>query len=76
MQNSSIWPKDRTLSGATTLGHSGPGSDGNEVNKGVILYSLEVQKSEPQHRMQLMSYLGYFLYVFLFQLSFNQSFLP
>ena len=30
MQFSSIWPIDRTLSGATTLGQSGPGSDGNE----------------------------------------------
>ena len=25
-----IWPIDRTLSGATTSGQSGPGSDGNE----------------------------------------------
>ena len=30
------WPVDRTLSGATTLGQSGPGSDGNE---GVLLIS-------------------------------------
>ena len=30
MSNSSIWPIDRTLLGATTLGHCGPGSDGNE----------------------------------------------
>ena len=30
MPNSSIWPIDRTLSGATTLGQDGPGSDGNE----------------------------------------------
>ena len=30
MQFSSIWPIDRTLSGATTLGQSGPASDGNE----------------------------------------------
>ena len=30
MQFSSIWPIDRTLSGATTLGLSGPRSDGNE----------------------------------------------
>ena len=30
---SSIWPIDRTLSGATTWGQSGPGSDGN---KGVL----------------------------------------
>ena len=26
----SIWPKDRTLSGATTPGQSGRGNDGNE----------------------------------------------
>ena len=32
-QFSSIWPIDRTLSGATTPGQSGPGSDGN---KGVL----------------------------------------
>ena len=30
MSNSSIRPIDRTLSGATTLGQSGPGSDANE----------------------------------------------
>ena len=29
-QFSSIWPIDRTLSDATTLAQSGPGSDGNE----------------------------------------------
>ena len=29
-QFSSIWPIDMTLSGAPTLGQSGPGSDGNE----------------------------------------------
>ena len=28
---SSIWPIDRILSGATTPGQSGPGSDGNEL---------------------------------------------
>ena len=33
IQFSSIWTIDRTLSGATTLGHSGPGSDDN---KGVL----------------------------------------
>ena len=32
-QFSSIWPIDRTLSGAATPGQSGPGSD---VNKGVL----------------------------------------
>ena len=30
MQFSSIWPIDRTLSGATAPGQSWPGSDGNE----------------------------------------------
>ena len=30
MSDSSIRPIDRTLSGATTLGQSGPGSDDNE----------------------------------------------
>ena len=30
MQFSSIWPIDRTLSGATTQGQSGPGSNGSE----------------------------------------------
>ena len=30
MSNSSIWPIDKTLSDATTLGQSGPGSNGNE----------------------------------------------
>ena len=30
MSNSLIWPIDRTLSGAITLGQSGPESDGNE----------------------------------------------
>ena len=30
IQSSSIWPKDRTLSGATIPGQSGPGNDGNE----------------------------------------------
>ena len=36
MSNSSIWPIDRTLSGAITPGQSGPGSDGN---KGVLRIS-------------------------------------
>ena len=30
MSNSSIWPRDRTLSGASTQGQSGPKSDSNE----------------------------------------------
>ena len=30
MSNASVWPMDRTLSGATRPGQSGPGSDGNK----------------------------------------------
>ena len=30
MSKSSIWPKDKTVSGATTTGQSGPGNDGNK----------------------------------------------
>ena len=33
MSNSNVWPIDRTLSGTTTPGQSGPGSNGN---KGVL----------------------------------------
>ena len=31
MSNSTIWPINRPLSGATIPGQSGPGSDGNKV---------------------------------------------
>ena len=37
MSNSSIWPMDRTLSGAITPGQSGPGSIGNEGVLGITL---------------------------------------
>ena len=30
MTNSSIWPRDRTISGVTTTSHSRPGKDGNK----------------------------------------------
>ena len=45
-QFSSIWPIDRILSGATTLGQSGPGSIGNE---GVlrILQSFSITGTSP-----------------------------
>ena len=39
MSNSSIWLIDRTLSGATTLGQSGLGSDGNEEVLCILLSS-------------------------------------
>ena len=46
MSNNSIWPIDRTLSGATTLGQSGPETDGNE---GVlyILQSFSITEASP-----------------------------
>ena len=43
-QFSSIWPIDRTLSGATTPSQSGPGSDGNEFPKALALL-------EPHHQI-------------------------
>ena len=57
MQFSFIRPKDRTLSGATTLGQSGPGSDCNE---GVhcIPQSSSITGTSPSD--YLVSYPGYF----------------
>ena len=58
MQFSSIWPRDRTLSGAITPSQSGPGSDGNE---GVfrILQSFSITETSPSDC--LVSYLGHSL---------------
>ena len=41
MLNSSIWPIDRTLSGATTPGQSGSSSDGSEE----VLYFPQISKA-------------------------------
>ena len=56
MQFSSIEPIDRALSGATILGQSGPGSNGNE---GVlrILQSLSITGASPSDC--LVSYPGH-----------------
>ena len=58
IQFSSIWPIDRALSGATTLGQRGPGSDGNE---GVpyIPQSSSITGASPSDC--LVSYLGHSL---------------
>ena len=62
MSISSIWSIDRTLSGATTLGQSGPGSDGNELRALLESHYLIVLchirdicwvKSYPSAEMQL-----------------------
>ena len=45
---SSIWPIDRSLSGATTLGQSGPGSDGNE---GYSIFPKAPALLEPHHQI-------------------------
>ena len=55
-QFSSIWPIDRTLSGTTTLGQSGPGSDGNErvlrISPKLQHYSnLTIRLSYPGHSL-------------------------
>ena len=46
MQFSSIWPENRTLSGTTTPGQSGPGSDGNEKVLH-ILQSTSITETSP-----------------------------
>ena len=48
---SSIWPIDRTLSGAITLAKSGPGRNGNEG----VLYILQDQSiSESDHSEEIL----------------------
>ena len=58
MSNSSIWPKDRTLSDATSLGQSGPVSNGTE---GVvhIPQSSSITGASPSDCLEL--YLGHSL---------------
>ena len=58
MSNSSIWPIDRTLSGATTPGQSGPGSNGNE---GVLHIPKISSITGASSSDGLMSYLGHSL---------------
>ena len=58
IQFSSIWLIDRTLSGATTLGQSGPGSDGNE---GGTLHSWSSSMIGTSPSDCLVSYPGRFL---------------
>ena len=55
MSNSSIWPIDRTLSGATTSSQSGPGSNSNE---GVIHIS-QSSKTGASPSNSLVSYTGH-----------------
>ena len=56
MSNSSIWPIDKTLSGTTTPGQSGPGSDGNEEVLN-IPQNASITGASPSDC--LMSYLGH-----------------
>ena len=56
MWNRSIWLFDRTLSGATTPGQSGPGSDYNEEVLH-ILQSFSITRASPSDG--LVSYLGH-----------------
>ncbi len=58
MSNSSIWPIDRTLSGATTPGQSRPGSNGNEEVL-FIPQSSSITRDSPSDC--LMSHPGYSL---------------
>ena len=58
MSNSSIWPWDKTLSGATNPGQSGHESDGNE---GVLNIPHNSSITEASPLDCLMSYLGHSL---------------
>ena len=58
MQFSSIWPIDRTLSGATTLGQSGPRSDGS---KEILRIPQNVSLTWASPSDCLMSYPGHSL---------------
>ena len=58
MWSRSIWPIDRTLSGATTPGQSGPGSDGNE---GVLSIPQSSSITEALPSDCLVSYPGHYL---------------
>ena len=53
---SSIWPIDRTLSGTTTPGQSGPGSDGNEE---VLRISQSSSMTGTSPSYYVVSYPGY-----------------
>ena len=55
MSNSSIWPIDRTLSGASTPGKSGPGSNANEG----ALHISQSSKTGASPADGLISYPGY-----------------
>ena len=55
---SSIWPIDKTLSGATTPSQSGPGSDGDE---GVLLILQSSCITEASLSNCLVSYPGHLL---------------
>ena len=57
MSNSSIWPIDKTLSGATTLGQSGSGSNGKER----VLYIPQSSKTGALQSNGLVSYPGHLL---------------
>ena len=51
MSNSSIWPIDRTLPGATTSGQSGPGSDGNEEARDILFRKVNCLMSYSRHSL-------------------------
>ena len=57
MSNSSIWPFEKTLSGTTTLGQSGPESNGNEM----IHLIPQKSKTEASSSVRLTSYPGHLL---------------
>ena len=83
MSNSSIWPIDRTLSGATTPGQSGPGSDDNEWViyipqssniKQFLIFKLFASFSETIHKLDFTIWRLMVIYKSIFS-SLNQNIL-
>ena len=46
MSNSSIWPIDRILSGATNLGQNDPGSDGNVLYSDIQIHAERITTTQ------------------------------
>ena len=70
MSYSSIWPIDKTLSGANTLHQSGPGSNGNE---GVLCIPQNSSSTGVSPSHCLMPYLGHIWWGVVNPFAQNQS---
>ena len=60
MSNSSIWPIDRTLSGATIPGQNGPGSECNEGVLSISQSSSQLGQCKKGRKLQIYFYFKVF----------------